>query len=128
MPVLQLSQDEGLFYEWETPVADGGLTFVIVDAGGDLRGCDARLGAPLRAAGHGTLLFHYRGQPTSPARPGHADDDAARLADLRTLIDALRPARPVLVGDDLPGIDCLRLPRLPMTTADELLAAAREVA
>jgi hypothetical protein len=125
MPVLQLSPDEGLFYEWESP-ADGGLTFVFVEAG-ELRSLDGRVAAPLRAAGHGTLLFRYRGEPVSPARPGRALDDAGKLADLTALLVALRPANPVLVqGGAIAGIEALRLPMLPFGPPDRLLQLARE--
>lgn len=125
MPVLQLAADEGLFYEWESP-SEGGLTFVFVDAG-DLRELDRAVAAPLRTAGHGTLLFHCRGQPVSPARPGHLPDDDARLADLAALLAALRPERPVLVHGDAPaGMASLHLPMLRLADPERLLAFARE--
>lgn len=120
MPVLQLNPDEGLFYEWESPAADGGLTFVFVNAvTGDLGTCEAAVGAQLRAAGHGTLAYHCRGHGNSPGRPSADATD-----DLRRLLAALQPPRPVLVGSAPPtGIDCAGTVMLDSADAPERLLA-----
>lgn len=105
MPVLQLSPDDGLFYEWERPADENGVTFVFVNAiTGDLGMWEAEIAPALRAQGHGSLGYNFRGQASSPFRPGTALDEALIVDDLRQLLDRLQPERPVLVGLSIGGL------------------------
>ncbi len=109
MPVLQLNSEEGLFYEWESPAADGGLTFVFVNAvTGDLGQWEAAVAPGIRAAGHGTLGYNFRGQANSPVKADRPLTADLIVDDLTTLIDKLKPTRPVLVGLSIGGLYAAR--------------------
>lgn len=105
MPVLQLSPDDGLFYEWERPSREDGVTFVFVNAiTGDLGMWEAAIAPALRARGHGSLGYNFRGQANSPFAPDTRLDEALIVGDLVRLLEELAPERPVLVGLSIGGL------------------------
>ncbi len=108
MAVLELGPEDALAYEHVPPSGPTGLTFVFVNAiTGDL-GQWRAVGEPLRAAGHGTLAWNFRGQAGSRYTPGARLDTEAIVGDLRRLLEALRPVRPVLVGLSIGGLYAAR--------------------
>lgn len=109
MPVLQLGPADGLYYEWEAARAPDGLTFVFVNAiTGDLGMWEARIAPALRADGHGTLGYNFRGQANSPVPPDRRLTDALIVDDLMALLRQLKPSRPVLVGLSIGGLFAAR--------------------
>ena len=105
MPSLDLAPGESLHYEYDAPAA-AGTTFVFVNA---LSGSTAtwqhpEIGPRLRAAGHGTLCWNFRGQ--AETRFGAATELSPRLVveDLARLVADLAPPRPILVGLSIGGL------------------------
>ncbi len=108
MAVLELGPEDALAYEHVPPSRPAGFTFVFVNAiTGDL-GQWRAVGEPLRAAGHGTLAWNFRGQAGSRYAPGTRLDARAIVADLGRLLEVLRPHRPILVGLSIGGLYAAR--------------------
>lgn len=109
MPVLQLGQNDGLYYELDRPAEDGKQTFVFVNPiTGDLSMWQQEIAPALREAGYGTLCYNFRGQAASPYAEG-TDLTADLIAgDLQHLVAALSIERPVLVGLSIGGLYCAR--------------------
>ena len=109
MPLLQLGPEDALHYEHDAPASAGGVTFVFVNAiTGDTGLWQAAVAPALRAAGHGTLAWNFRGQALSRFKPGTRLDDRTIVADLQHLLAALAPGRPVLVGLSIGGLYAAR--------------------
>jgi pimeloyl-ACP methyl ester carboxylesterase len=105
MPTHSLGPDDALHFEHRPPAADGGLTFVFFNAlTGDAGGWEAEIAPALRAEGHGTLLWNFRGQKDSPFGTPDAVSAQQIVADAVTLIGALAPRRPVYVGLSIGGL------------------------
>lgn len=106
MPVFTISGDQdALFYEHRPPSGDKGATFVFFNAlTGDTSAWEADIGPALREAGHGTLMWNFRGQKDSPF--SHPDVISANgiVADAKKLIRHLAPHRPVYVGLSIGGL------------------------
>ena len=93
MPIHALGPNDGLYYEHQPPA--GGVTFVFFNAlTGDTASWEA-IAAALRANGHGSLLWNFRGQKDSPFGDPGAIGAQQIVADSVTLIRALAPAQPV---------------------------------
>lgn len=108
MATLELGPEDGIAYEHVPPAGPGGCTFVFVNAiTGDIAQWRP-LGAALRAEGHGTLAWNFRGQAGSRFAPGTRLDLPLIVADLRRLLETLRPVRPVLVGLSIGGLYAAR--------------------
>lgn len=109
MTQLTVGQEDGLYYEYDPPSGDGSVTFVFVNAvTGDAAQWQAAIGPALRRAGHGVLVWNFRGQANSPFAPGARLDDELIAGDLRRLVDHLKPPRPVLVGLSIGGLYAAR--------------------
>ena len=90
-----MAEGHGLYVEHHRPAAGNGLTFVFFNAlTGDTGQWEAPIAAPLRKAGHGTLLFNFKGQKDSPLDPGATVDAASITGDAVRVIQAEAPARP----------------------------------
>lgn len=99
----------GLYVRHHRPADERGVTFVFFNAlTGDAAQWDEPVGAPLRARGHGTLLFNFRGQKDSPFDPAETLDAATITRDARMLIATEQPVRPVHVGLSIGGLFALR--------------------
>lgn len=109
MAMLEIGPEDALHYEHDAPSAAGGVTFVFVNAiTGDTTLWQAKVGPALRAAGHGTLAWNFRGQPKSRFRAGTRLDDRLIIDDLKRLLADLQPTRPVLVGLSIGGLYAAR--------------------
>lgn len=105
MPVHDLGPGDGVYFEHVSPAADDGLTFVFFNAlTGDAASWETAIAAPLRAHGHGSLLWNYRGQTSSPFSPARPIEAAEIVADATELITARAPARPAYVGLSIGGL------------------------
>lgn len=105
MPEHALGPHDSLYFRHQPPAAPTGVTFVFFNAlTGDAESWEGPIAALLRAQGHGTLLFNYRGQANSPfstEQPITADRIALDAVDL---LNARAPARPVHVGLSIGGL------------------------
>ena len=99
----------GLHVQHRPPTDERGVTFVFFNAlTGDVAQWEEPVAAPLRARGHGTLLFNFRGQKDSPFSAGEPLDAASITRDAGAVIAAERPVRPVHVGLSIGGLFALR--------------------
>jgi 3-oxoadipate enol-lactonase len=107
MPVHALGPHNGLYYEHQPP-AEGGVTFVFFNAlTGDTAAWEG-IAPAVRANGHGTLLWNFRGQKDSPFGDPGAIGAEQIVADAVALLRALAPARPVHVGLSIGGLFAAR--------------------
>ncbi len=105
MPHLDLDDGNRLFYLHTRPNHRDGRTFVFFNAlTGDTGMWEGAVGAPLRAAGHGTLSFNFRGQPDSPFDAEMDLNETVAIDDARRLLTLLQPHKPVLVGLSIGGL------------------------
>lgn len=104
MPQHRLGPNDGLDFEHRPPRA-AGVTFVFFNAlTGDAASWEAVIGPALRAAGHGTLAWNFRGQPNSPFADPAAISAQQIVGDAIELLRAERPRRPVYVGLSIGGL------------------------
>lgn len=105
MPHLEIADGESLYYELTPPSDPSGKTFVFVNAlTGSYTMWEAEIGPALRAAGHGTLVYNFRGQAESRTAPTTRPTPTQIVDDLDRLCAEVRPARPVLVGLSIGGL------------------------
>lgn len=105
MPHLEIAEGESLYYEHQAPADDGGKTFVFVNAlTGSYTMWEAEIGPKLRADGHGTLVYNFRGQVESRTAPATKPTPTQIVDDLHRLCGELKPARAVLVGLSIGGL------------------------
>ncbi len=108
MAFLDLGPNEGLYYEYTAPGASG-RSFVFVNAlTGTTATWEAEIAPALRAEGHGTLAYNFRGQKDSPFRPERRLDEKLIVSDLQQLLDGIAPPRPILVGLSIGGLFAAR--------------------
>jgi 3-oxoadipate enol-lactonase len=104
MPVHALGPNDGLYFEHHPPSATGSVTWVFFNAlTGEAASWQA-IAPALRAEGHGSLLWDFRGQKDSPFGEPGAISAQQIVADAVALIRALAPARPVFVGLSIGGL------------------------
>ena len=105
MPHLEIAEGESLYYEHTPPTDPSGKTFVFVNAlTGSYTMWEAAIAPALREAGHGTLVYNFRGQAESRTAPTTRPTPVQIVDDLDRLCDEVRPARPVLVGLSIGGL------------------------
>jgi pimeloyl-ACP methyl ester carboxylesterase len=105
MPTYKLDNQNGLFYLHSPPCSEGGRTFVFFNAlTGDTGMWEGSIGESLRAQGHGTLSFNFRGQTDSPFEPGTALNAGLIVEDARQLLSQLAPERVILTGLSIGGL------------------------
>ncbi len=110
MPNLKIDDGNSLYYEHHAPAAPDGKTFVFVNPiTGDCSLWEARIGPALRAAGHGTLIYNFRGQAKSTFSPDLALDAGLIVSDLQRIIAACDIDRPILVGLSIGGLYGIRV-------------------
>jgi len=109
MAHLTLSPGNALYHEHNAPDRTDAVTFVFVNAlTGNTGAWESVVAPALRAQGHGTLSYNFRGQDGSPFAEGIALTPDLIVDDLRALLDAVGPVRPVLVGLSIGGLFAAR--------------------
>lgn len=109
MAILELGPNDQLYYEHIPPSADRAATFVFFNAlTSDTGAWESVIGPRVRAAGHGTLAFNFRGQSDSPFSADLTLDADLMAADAVKLLAATQPRRPVLVGLSIGGLFAAR--------------------
>ena len=111
MPVqfVELGPSDRLAYVHTPPSSTAGVTFVGFNAlTGDMAGFESTLGEALRAAGHGTLWWDYRGQGQSPVGQDVAISATQIAGDAKTLLDRVAPQHAVLLGLSVGGLYAAR--------------------
>lgn len=104
MPHLQLGPASSLFYRYE-PSVSRRHTFVFLNAlTGNTGAWEAEIVPLLRAAGFGTLVYNMRGQADSPFAPDDVLDEALIVADLKRLLQEVKPPAPILTGLSIGGL------------------------
>ncbi len=105
MSQYQIDEHNSLFYIHHAPSRTDGVTWVFFNAlTGDTRMWETEIGPLLRAEGHGTLSFNFRGQADSPFSPDCVLDSALIVEDVRMLLAELAPQRPILCGLSIGGL------------------------
>ncbi|MBK1696325.1 alpha/beta fold hydrolase [Rhodovibrio salinarum] len=106
---IEIGPSDRIAYAHTPPSAAEGVTFVGFNAlTGDMAGFENTLGAAVRAAGHGTLWWDYRGQGQSPVGDATPVGEAQIAGDAKTLLDTVAPQRPVLLGLSVGGLYAAR--------------------
>lgn len=105
MAVFEIGADDGIFYEHRAPGRDDGTTFVFFNAlTGDTGAWEAEIGPALRDAGHGTLVWNFRGQKDSPFSSPDAITATGIVQDAIALVEDVAPRHPVYVGLSIGGL------------------------
>jgi pimeloyl-ACP methyl ester carboxylesterase len=105
MPMHRLGRHDALCFEPRPPASDDAVTFVFFNARtSDVTGWEAEIGPALRARGHGTLLWNFRGQQGSPFDAPEAISAQQIVADALSLLGNEAPRRPVYVGVSIGGL------------------------
>lgn len=109
MPIHDLGPGDGLYFEHAAPTSAAGVTFVFFNAlTADTASWEAAIAPALRSAGHGTLLWNFRGQAQSPFSSADVINAEQIVADARALLAAEAPERPVYVGLSIGGLFAIR--------------------
>ena len=91
MTILNLCDGNSLFYVYHPPANSDGKTFVFFNAlTGDLDMWEGNIGEALRAVGHGTLGFNFRGQRDSDFTPDVTLTPSQIVADAASMPDCIR--------------------------------------
>lgn len=105
MAVFEIGTGDGLFYEHQPPKAGDGATFVFFNAlTGDTGAWEAEIGPALREAGHGTLMWNFRGQKDSPFSSPDVISADGIVQDSIALLQDVAPRHPVYVGLSIGGL------------------------
>jgi 3-oxoadipate enol-lactonase len=105
MAQYQIDENNSIFYLHHSPDHADGVTWVFFNAlTGDTQMWEAEIGPRLRAEGHGTLSFNFRGQTGSPFSPEKILDSELIVDDARHLLVDLAPQRPILCGLSIGGL------------------------
>lgn len=109
MTQYQINEDNSLFYIHHVPAVAAGVTYVFFNAlTGDTQMWEAEIGPRLRAEGHGTLTFNYRGQAQSAFSPDYDLDSTLIIQDAVALLRDLAPERMILCGLSIGGLFALQ--------------------
>lgn len=105
MATFKIGDGDGIFFDHQPPSRKDGATFTFFNAlTGDTGAWDAEIGPALREAGHGTLMWNFRGQKDSPfSHPDVITSDGI-ATDAAALIRDVGPSRPVYVGLSIGGL------------------------
>ena len=105
MSEFDIGDRDALYFDHLPPSRDGGATFVFFNAlTGDAGAWQAEIGPALREAGHGTLVWNFRGQKDSPFSRPDVITAKAIVDDGVRLIEAVAPRRPIYVGLSIGGL------------------------
>ncbi|MEP2942527.1 MAG: alpha/beta hydrolase [Hyphomicrobiales bacterium] len=105
MTFHHIDAHNALYYEHTRPARDGAVTFVFVNAlTGNTQAWEAIVGPSLREDGFGTLSYNFRGQDNSAFGEDVALTPDLIARDLKDLLDAVQPVRPIVVGLSIGGL------------------------
>ena len=105
MTMLEISPNDGLYYEYTAPSRDGAYTYVFVNPiTGDVSLWNAVIVPALQKQGHGTLVYNFRGQANSPFDPQMELTEQVIVSDLQKILEKVQPPRAVLVGLSIGGL------------------------
>lgn len=105
MPQHRIDDRNSLFHLHETPTRPGAPTFVFVNAlTGSTDHWEAAVAPKVRDAGFGTLSYNFRGQTDSAFSPDMELTNEVIVDDIVTLVEALNPEKPILVGLSIGGL------------------------
>lgn len=108
MPTFQLSQGNEFAYDHIAPTAEAGRTFICFNAlSGDRSMWLNTIGGALKDAGHGLLLWNFRGQPET-AYTFTTTDENTIVNDALALLEQEKPSRPIHVGLSIGGLFAIR--------------------
>jgi 3-oxoadipate enol-lactonase len=109
MPHLTIDDKNRLFYLYTAPTTPAGKTFVFFNAlTGETTMWEGVIGDHLRAKGHGTLSFNFRGQTDSDFDPSTELTPDLIVEDARRLINHINPPNIVLTGLSIGGLFAAR--------------------
>jgi len=105
MPEFIIDDQSSLFYLYSPPTLESGKTFVFFNAlTGDTGMWESVIGDALRADGHGTLSFNFRGQANSPFNPDTTINAELIIEDARRLLSKIAPTNIILTGLSIGGL------------------------
>ena len=105
MALLEIDQNNAIFYLHTPPSREAAPTFVFVNAlTGSTDHWEAHVAPHLRDLGFGTLTYNFRGQTDSPFSPDLELTNDVIVDDICRLMDDLKPANPILVGLSIGGL------------------------
>lgn len=105
MPMLQIDDQNGLFYLHTPPTRPNAPTFVFINAlTGTTDHWENTVCETVRDAGFGTLSYNFRGQTDSPFAPDTALTPDLIVDDAVRVCQSLGPQRPILVGLSIGGL------------------------
>lgn len=109
MPMLNIGQDDAIYYEWTPPSTPGAPSFVFINPiTGDTSLWTGTIVPAVTAAGFGALVYDFRGQGQSRYAPGLKLDDGVIVADLERIVAHVAPPKPVLTGLSIGGLYAAR--------------------
>jgi pimeloyl-ACP methyl ester carboxylesterase len=107
---IELGPQDCLYYEYNAPKEADGCTFVFFNAlTGDTSTWESVIGPKLRAAGHGTLAYNFRGQTDSAFSARLKLEADLIVDDANRLLAEVKPVKPVLVGLSIGGLFAARV-------------------
>lgn len=105
MAVFEIDSENSLYHEHQPPERPGAPTFVFTNPlTGSTASWEAAVAPALRAQGFGTLLWNFRGQTDSDFGAEVEITDTLIADDLKMLVEALSPSRPIHVGLSIGGL------------------------
>lgn len=109
MPLLNIDNNNGLYFEHYQPTRAHAPTFVFINAlTGNTGAWEAVVAPALREKGFGSLCYNFRGQDHSPFDPAVELTPDLIVADLQRLLQEINPQRTILAGLSIGGLFAAR--------------------
>ena len=107
MPKFEISPGNAFAYDHIAPSPQG-FTFTCFNAlSGDRSMWLNTIGQALQSAGHGLLVWNFRGQPETDFTFAETSEDMI-VSDAMALFEAVKPERPIHVGLSIGGLFAIR--------------------
>ncbi len=101
---LELGPQDGLYFEYDAPVASNPTLVFINALTGSTGAWQAAVAPRCRQAGLGTLCWNFRGQADSPFSKHLVLNADLIIGDLVSLMKKVNPPRPIMVGLSIGGL------------------------
>ncbi len=101
---LELGPEDGLHFEFGPPAAQNPTLIFVNALTGSASAWQADVAPRCREAGLGTLCWNFRGQADSPFSQDLDLNADLIIGDLVTLVQHVRPPRPIFVGLSIGGL------------------------